>query len=60
MSQLGQPHILVLPSGALAEEILTPRAWAVLESLGTVERNRWGVCLPPRSFRRGCPALPPS
>ena len=42
MSQLGQPHILVLPSGALAEEILTPRAWDVLESLGTVERNRLG------------------
>ena len=42
MSQLGQPHILVLPSGALAEEILTPRAWDVLESLGTVERNGLG------------------
>ena len=42
MSQPDQPHILVLPSGALAEEILTPRAWSVLESLGTVERNPLG------------------
>ena len=42
MSQPDQPHILVLPSGALAEEIITPRAWAVLESLGTVERNPTG------------------
>ena len=42
MSQQDQPHILVLPSGALAEEIITPRAWAVLESLGTVERNPTG------------------
>ena len=42
MSQLGQPHILVLPSGALAEEILTPRAWAVLESLGSIEHNPLG------------------
>ena len=42
MSQPDQPHILVLPSGDLAAEIITPRAWAVLESLGTVERNPLG------------------
>ncbi len=42
MSQPDQPHILVLPSGALAEDIISPRAWAVLEALGTVERNPTG------------------
>ncbi len=42
MPQPDQPHILVLPSGDLAEEIITTRAWAVLESLGTVERNSLG------------------
>lgn len=42
MSQSSRPHILVLPSGTLVDEILSPRAWDVLESLGTVERNTRG------------------
>ena len=55
MSQAGRPHILVLPPGHLAEDIMSSRAWEVLDSLGTVERNTTGRVFKPEELAAQLP-----